>query len=169
MRKTIAIFVCALLGLCAGYFVAPIASMGFVRWNEPDLFGAFAFSLVDSSISCSCENQPPAETFETLTDDLSTLQRWRKQNPESRILKQEIGLAQVRLSRIEQELGHAAQSDVDMKDGQEELAALGWKNLSAAHLIALTTQLDSEYKQGNQKTKSAVSAHPSTANPKATD
>ena len=45
-----------------------------------------------------------------------------------------------------------------MKKAQKELTALGWKDASAAHLIGLTTQLNSEYKHVDQK-NTAVVAH----------
>jgi hypothetical protein len=41
-----------------------------------------------------------------------------------------------------------------MKKAQKELTALGWKDVSAAHLIGLTTQLNSAYKHSDQKNTS---------------
>lgn len=159
MRKVIIVCVCALVGLSAGYFAAPLASIGFVQSTEPDMFGAFLLYLADSSTACNCDHQPPSERLKTLASDLSSLQRWRDQNRNSRALSQEIGLTEIRLSRLEQELGHHAQGDDDMKHGQVELTALGWKDVSAAHLIALTTQLNSEYKQVDQKGKTVAATH----------
>jgi len=153
MKKAIAIFVCALLGLVAGYFAAPAASFLFIQSTQRDMFGAFALSLVDSSVACNCDGQPPSESLKTVKQDLSILQRWRDQNRNSRVLGQEIGLTQVRLSRLEGELGDNTQADADMAKAQEELAALGWRDTSAAHLIALTKQLNSEYKPADQKNK----------------
>jgi hypothetical protein len=45
-----------------------------------------------------------------------------------------------------------------MNNPQKELTALGWKDVSAAHLIGLTTQLNSEYKLVDQK-NTTVAAH----------
>lgn len=159
MRKSIIIFVCAVLGLTAGYFAAPIASFGFIQWRERDMFGAFAFSLVDNFIFCSCENEPPSEALEGITKGLSILRNWRRQNPESRELAQEIGLTEAELSRLELKLGNDRRADEDMKHAQDELTALGWKDVSAAHLIAVTTQLNSEYKQADQKNKAVATTH----------
>lgn len=159
MTKAIIICVCAVLGLTAGYFAAPFASFWFIQSREPDMFGAFAFSLVDNFVFCSCGNQPPSEALETVTKDLSILRGWREQNPKSRLLAQEIGLTEVELSRLEQNLGHDQRADEDMKHAQDELAALGWKDVSAAHLIALTAQLNSEYKQADQKNKTVATTH----------
>jgi hypothetical protein len=159
MRKTIVICACALLGLFAGYFTAPIVSMWFLQSTEPDMFGAFLLSLVDNSVVCNCDNQPPSESLKTLTSDLSTLQRWRTQNQSSHVLGQEIGLVDIRLARLDQELGHQSQADEDMKQGQRELTALGWKDVSPQHLIALTAQLNSEYKPIDQKNKTVAVTH----------
>jgi hypothetical protein len=153
MKKAIIVLVCALLGVCAGYFAAPLASMWIVQSTEPDMFGAFLLSLVDGSVACNCDNQPLNESLKTLTSDLAALQRWRNRDPKSRVLSQEIALTNIRLSRLEQELGHDAQADDDMKLAQEELRVLGWNDVSASHLIALTTQLSSEYIKVDQKTR----------------
>jgi len=165
MKRVIAISVCALLGLVAGYFIAPIASMWFVQSAEPDMFGAFTFYLVDSSVGCNCGNQLPTESLKTLTDDLSILKRWRKQNPESELLRQEVGLTWVRLAQIEQGLGNRPQATEDMQQGQKELALLGWKDVSPDHLFALTRQLDSEYIHPDSNNKAPVAARlsPGTA------
>lgn len=159
MRKAIIISVCAVLGLVAGYFAAPIASIGFIQSREPDLFGAFAFSLVDNFVFCSCENQTPSEALKTVTKHLSILRGWREQNPESRLLPQEIGLTEAELSELEQKLGNDQKADEDMRDAQHELAALGWKDVSAVHLIGVTAQLNSEYKQADQKNKTVAATH----------
>lgn len=71
------------------------------------------------------------------------------------MLAQEIGLTEIRLSQLEQELGHHTQADDDMKHGQAKLTALGWQDVFAAPLIALITQLNSEYKPVDQKKNSA--------------
>ncbi|MGH9865516.1 MAG: hypothetical protein ACRD4H_08910 [Candidatus Acidiferrales bacterium] len=145
MRKAIAISVCVLLGLATGYFAAPPASMWYIQWTEPDMFGAFALNIVEGSIVCGCENKPPREALETVSDGLSTLRRWRDQN-RSLLLTQEIGLGYVRQSQLEQKLGQNAQADNDMKHAQDELAVLGWIDTSAPHLMALVTQMDAGYK-----------------------
>ncbi len=145
MKATI-LAICALVGLVTGYFAAPIASYGYLRAKEPDMFGAFLFFLVDNEIACNCQNQPPNESLKTVKNSISILQGWRNQNPNSQMLAQEIGLAQVRLSRVEEALGDEAQAEEGLNAARIELAPLGWKDLSAAHLIALTTQLDSEYR-----------------------
>lgn len=157
MKKIIAVSICTLLGVALGYFAAPIASMSYIQSSEPDMFSAFMLAMVDSSIACNCENQPASESIKTVTDDLALLQRWRNQNPNSVQLKQEIGLAEIHLSRLDQELGQQGQADENMKRAQAELAALGWKNVSAAHLIAVTKQLDSEYQRPNQPSKATLS------------
>ena len=156
MRKAIIISVCAVLGLTAGYFAAPVASFLFVQSREPDMTGAFYFSLIDNFVFCSCGNQPPGEAMNTVTKDLSTLRGWRDQNPGSRLLAQEIGLTEAELSRLDQKLGHEEQADENMKHAQDELTALGWKDVSTAHLIALTEQLNSEYRQADKKNKTVA-------------
>lgn len=156
MKKIIAVSICTLLGVAFGYFAAPIASMSYIQSREPDMFGAFMLATIDSSIACNCENQPASGSIKTVTDDLAILQRRRNQNPNSVQLKQEIGLAEVHLSRLDQELGQQSQADENIKQAQAELGALGWKNVSAAHLIALTKQLDSKYKNPNQPNSTAA-------------
>lgn len=156
MKKIITVSICTLLGVAFGYFAAPVASMSFIQSTEPDMFGAFMLATIDSSIACNCENQPASESIKTVTNDLALLERWRNQNPNSVQLKQEIGLAEVHLSRLDQELGQQSQADENIKHAQVELAALDWKNVSAAHLIALTKQLDSEYQRPYQPSKPAA-------------
>ena len=159
MKKALVIVVCALLGLVAGYFAAPPASMWYIQSTEPDMFGAFAFTIVDSSIACNCENKPPNEALKTVSDDLSTLRRWRDRNRGSLMLAQEIGLGYVRLSQLEQKLRNSAQADNDMKQGQNELTALGWRDVSSAHLTALVERMDSEHQEAGQNEKAATVAH----------
>jgi len=159
MKKAIAISVCALLGLAAGYFAAQPASMWYIQSTEPDMFGAFALDVIDSSIACNCENKPPSEALKIVSGDLSTVRGWRGQNRSSLMLAQEIGLGYVRLSQLEQKLGNGAEADNDMKHGQHELAALGWKDISPAHLTALVKRMDSGYQEPYQKEKNAAIAH----------
>lgn len=158
MKKALVIVVCALLGLVAGYFAAQPASMWYIQSTEPDMFGAFLFSIVDSSIACSCETKPPNEALKDVSDGLSTLRRWRGQNRGSLMLAQEIGLGYVRLSQLEHKLGNDALAESYMKHGHDELAALGWKDVSPAHLTALVTQMDSGSKRADQDAKTSVKA-----------
>lgn len=154
MKRAIVLLTCGILGGISGYFVAPFASMGFVQSTEPQLSGAFMFSLIDSSIVCNRETQPPDQAIETAKSDLSSLEKWQGQNEKSNVLAQEIGLAEVRLSRLERELSRNAEADRDMKGAQEQLKALGWKDTSEEHLIALTKRLNSEFKSDGRKNNS---------------
>lgn len=158
MKKTIVISLCALLGLAAGYFAAGPASMWYIQSTEPDMFGAFAFTIVNNSIACTCKNTPPNEALKTVSDGLSTLRGWRDQDRSSLMLAQEIGLAYVRLSQLEQKRGDNVQADSDMKHGQHKLAALGWKDVSPAHLTALVKRMDSPYQAPDQNEKAAAVA-----------
>jgi hypothetical protein len=158
MKKTVIISIFAVLGLIAGYFAAPIASIWHIQSNEPDMYGASSLFLVQNFITCHCSNQPPSESVPEVSKDLSMLQRWRNQNPNSQILGQDIGMAYIRLAELEMELGRNLQSNQDLEHGQHELAALGWKDVSAAHLSNLIAQLDSEYKEFPAKTKAVTAA-----------
>jgi|SRR5690348_15453764 len=155
MRKPIALLICALLGVAAGYLAAPPATMAYVQTTEPDMFGAFLLSVIDSSVACDCKNQPLSENLQTVSNDLEMLQHWRIQNPDSLQLKQEIGLVEVHLSRLCDTFGRQDQAGKEMKQAQAELIALGWKNVSPAHLIALTKRLDSEYSNSDQPSQAA--------------
>jgi hypothetical protein len=146
MKRATILLACGILGGISGFFTAPFASMGFVQSTEPQLFGAFVFSLVDRSIVCNCETQPPDQAIKTLKSDLSSLEKWQGQNEKSNVVAQEIGLAEVRLSQLERELSRNAEADRDMKSAQEQFKALGWKDISGEHLVALTKQLNSEYR-----------------------
>jgi hypothetical protein len=157
MRKKIAIAACALLGLCAGFFAAPLASEAILWSTEPDIFSATIVSMIISDAACACDNRSRAESLKSLTDDLTILKKWHLQDPKSHTFPQQIGLTEVRLSRIEHELGHPAEADADMKLGQQGLAALGWQDVSPAHLNALITQLNSEYQPVDKKNASAAS------------
>lgn len=168
MKRIVAVLVCALLGLVGGYFAAPFVSMWFVQSTEPDMFGAFIFYLVDSSVGCDCGGQPLTESLNTLTNDLSILQRWQKQNPKSELLQQEVGLTQVRLARIEQALGNPHDASEHMQQAQQELTQLGWKDVASGHLVALTQQLDSEYLHPSPKRKTAGALSPEPVTPRQT-
>jgi hypothetical protein len=156
MKRANVLLACGILGGISGYLIAPFASMGFVRSTEPKLFGAFMFSLVDRSIVCSCESEPPAEAVKKLMSDLSALEKWQGQNEKSDVLAQEIGLTEVRLSRVERDLSRNAEADRDMKRAQEQLKALGWKDTSEEHLIVLTKGLNSEVKSDDRKSNSVT-------------
>lgn len=158
MKRAIIIAVLASLGIAAGYLVAPFVSEGYVTTREPDLTGGFFLFLVDSMISCGCENQPPSESAKEVAKEISDLQGWRKPNPRSHLLGLEIGLAEVRLSRLERKLGENAQADNDMKRGQVELTGLGWKNTAPEHLTAVVTQLDSGYQRTGQRSNTVAAA-----------
>ena len=158
MKKTTIISVCALLGLVAGFFAAQPASMWYMQSTEPDMFGAFALKIIDNSITCNCESKSPNEAIKRVSDGLSTLRGWRDQNRSSLMLGQEIGLAYVRLSQFERKLGHNAQADSDIEHGQHELAALGWKDVSPAHLTALVERMDSEYQEPDRNEKATAVA-----------
>jgi len=156
MKRAIILLACGILGGISGFFVAPFATMGFMQSTEPKLFGAFMFSLIDSSIVCNCETQPPNQAIKTLKSDLSSLEKWQGQNEKSNVLAQEIGLAEVRLSRLERELSRNEEADRDMKSAQEQLKALGWKDVSGEHLIALTKQLNSKYRPVDRNNNSVA-------------
>jgi hypothetical protein len=156
MKRAIVLLACGTLGGISGYFVAPFASMGIVQSTEPKLFGAFMFSLVDRSIVCSCESEPPGEAVKKLMSDLSALEKWQGQDEKSNVLAQEIGLAEVRLSRVERDLSRNAEADRDMKRAQEQLKALGWKDTREEHLIVLTKRLNSEVKSDDRKSNSVA-------------
>ena len=159
MKKKLAICVCAVIGLVAGYFAAPIASMAFVESKEPDMFGGFALFTLESFMDCNCTNQPPSGRVKDLSKHLSTLQQWRQQNPKSRVLSQVIGLGYVRISLLKTQLDQTAQAAEDMKHAREELTNLGWKDVSAAHLAALVAQLDSECGKPNQKDQAVAASN----------
>jgi hypothetical protein len=158
MKRKIAISICALLGVVAGYFSAPVAAMWYLQSTQRELFGASVLFLVESFIACNPHHEPPSERIKELSKDLAILQRWQTQNPGSRMLSQDIGLTYARLSGLELEMGHSTQANEDIKHSQEELKRLGWKDVSPSHLSALVTQLESEYKQPDQtdKTTAAV-------------
>ena len=104
-------------------------------------------------MACNCTHEPPPERIQTLHRDLSTLEMWRKKDPGNLMVAQSIGLGEVRLAKVQQEMGNESEAGAQMKAGQEELRKLGWKDLSEEHLVALTTQLDSEYGPGSGEAK----------------
>jgi hypothetical protein len=158
VKKRLAICVCVVLGLVAGYIAAPIASMAFVESKDREMFGGFALFTLESFMDCNCTNQPPGERLQDLSKHLSTLQKWRQQNPKSRVLSQVIGLGYVRISLLETQLDQNAPADEAMKRAGEELRSLGWKDVSPAHLTALVVQLDSECGTPEQKSKTTAIA-----------
>jgi hypothetical protein len=145
MKKVIALSVCAFLGAVTGYFAAPFAAVPVVQASDSAMFWGAILAGAKAEVICDCIGRPTSESAKLVSDHLSTLNRIRKSNPNSKILGQEMGLEYVRLSMLEDKLGQKSQSEEDMKRGQAELAALGWKNVSESHLVYLLTQLDSGY------------------------
>jgi hypothetical protein len=143
MKKAIALSVCMLFGIVLGYFSAPILFMWVAQSSNPEMFIG---SMLANYKICECNDRPPAQGVKELSEYLSILKDDRAQNPGSRMLAQEIGLAYVRRSTLESKINQSAQADEDMRQGQEELASLGWKDLSAAHLTSLVAQLNSDYR-----------------------
>ena len=141
------------LGIAIGYAAAPIAAYGMVSWRQSDWNGAFFFFLVDNYMACNCAHEPPAERIQTIQRGLSTLETWRKKDPENLMVAQSIGLGEIRLAKVQKEMGNESEAVAEMKTGQEELRKLGWKDFSEEHLVALTTQLDSEYGPGSGEAK----------------
>jgi hypothetical protein len=157
MKKVIAFSICVLLGGLAGYFSAPILSMWIAQSSDPDIFAGAMLANYKSSVVCDCNDRSANEVEKELSEYLSALQRFKEKDQKSRVLTQEIGLTYVRLSMVEKKLDQPSRADDEMKYGQAELAALGWKDVSAGHLTSLVAQLNSEYKSIERKDK-AVSA-----------
>jgi hypothetical protein len=157
MKKVIALSVCAFLGAIAGYFVAPFVAVPVVQASDPVMFWGAILAGAKAEVICECIGRPGSESARLLSEHISTLIQIRNSNPNSKILAQEMGIEYVRLSMVEKKLGQQSQAGEDMKRGQTELTALGWKNVSESHLVYLLTQLDSQYEPaGNEKSKTAA-------------
>jgi hypothetical protein len=152
MKKAIVVVICAALGVAAGFVAAPIAAEAYVQSAEPDLFGAFYIYLVDSFTFCNCDKKPPAEMLQTAVKSVSILKTLHEHDPKSQFLSQELALTQVRASLLEQKLGEEQQAKEDMKLAQDELSALGWKDVSPTRLTAIVAQIESEYGPAKQTT-----------------
>jgi hypothetical protein len=157
MKKIMAFSICALLGGLAGYFCAPILATGLAQSSDSDIFAGAMLANYKSSVVCDCNGRPANEVVKELSEYLSALQRFREKDQKSKVLAQEIGLTHVRLSMVEKKLDQPSRAEEEMKRGQAELAALGWRDVSAGHLTALVAQLNSEYRPVDRKDK-AVSA-----------
>ena len=157
MKKVIAFSICALLGGLAGYFCAPILAMGLAQSSDPDIFAGAMLANYKSSVVCDCTDRPANEVAKELSEYLSALQRFREKDQRSEVLAQEIGLTYVRLSMAEKKLDQPSRAEEEMKRGQAELAALGWRDVSARHLTSLVAQLNSEYKPVDHKDKTLTS------------
>ncbi len=158
MKKIIALSICALLGVSAGYACAPVLSVWIVQSTDPEMFFGSTLALYKNMVVCDCNDRPAGESAKELSQYLSTLQTAKGKNQNSSVLSREIGLTYVRLSMIEEKLDQQSQADEDMKHGQTELTALGWKDVSKRHLRSLVTQLDSEYKRVDRKGKAIAAA-----------
>lgn len=158
MKKVIALSIFAVLGGLSGYLCAPILSVGIVELTDPEMFAGSSLALYKDLIVCDFDDRPAAESAERLSQYLSALQEAKANNPNSSLLAQEIGLTHIRLSMVEKKLGLQSQADENMKRGQAELAALGWKDVSPVHLTSLVTQLNSEYKRVDAKGKAKAAA-----------
>ena len=158
MKKVIAFSICTLLGAPAGYLSAPVLSMWVAQSSDPEMFAGAMLANYKSSVVCDCNDRPANEGAKELSQYLSALRRLRESNQKSKVLAQEVGLTYVRLSILEKKLNHQTQADEDMRRGQAELAALGWKDLSKPHLTSLVVQLNSEYKRVDRKDKAVAAA-----------
>jgi hypothetical protein len=157
MKKVIALSVCAFLGAVAGCFVAPFIAVPVVQASDPVMFWGAILAGAKAEVICECIGRPASESAKLLSEHLSTLNQIRNSNPKSKILAQEMGIEYVRLSMFEKKLGQQSKGDEDMKRGQTELTALGWKNVSESNLVYLLAQLDSQYEPaGNGKSKTAA-------------
>jgi hypothetical protein len=161
MKTTVILSVCALLGALAGYFCAPLVSVGVFQSNDPEMFYGSILALVKSSVVCDCARRPPDESAKSVSKYLSTLQTAKAKNQSSRMLSQEIGLTYVRLSMVEEKLNQQSQADSHLEQGEKELASIGWRDVTSDHLKSLVTQLDSEYQRADDKGK--PSSNPGTA------
>ncbi|HVB85151.1 MAG TPA: hypothetical protein VNK23_00595 [Candidatus Dormibacteraeota bacterium] len=158
MKRLVAIFLCAVLGIAAGYFVAPLVSMAYVESAEPQLFGAFFTSLADSFAFCLCQAEPTVKSIATVTQSLNDFRAWHAKDPESSYLTQEVGLLEAQRARLELQVGQSAQAEQDIKDSQRELTAVGWRDVSQEHLLKVTAQITSEYDQ--QSASSGLAREP---------
>ena len=150
MRKSIALSICALAGIVAGYFVTPIVAAGIVQTKEPEIFFGSILETFRAQVLCDCNNESPAGSEKDLQGYLDTLQKARASSPNSKILAQEIGLADIRLSMTEEKLNLSSQSSEHMAQGQAEFSKLGWKDVSKSHLIHLLTELNAEYQPASK-------------------
>ena len=151
MKKVIALSVFALLGSIAGYFVAPFAAGAVVQTSDPTFYWGPILAGYKAEVICVCNNRPPSESAKELSEYLSALKNLRSRSPKSKLLAQEMGLAYIRLSIVEGRLAQKSASDDDMKRGQEELRALGWKDVSESHLVYLVAQLNADSQPANDK------------------
>jgi hypothetical protein len=158
MKKAIVVVICAALGVAAGFVVAPIVAEAYVQSAEPDLFRAFYIYLVDNFTFCNCDNKPPAEMLQMVVKNVSILKTLHEHDPKSQLLSQELALTQVKASLLEQKLGEEQQAKEDMKLAQDELSALGWKDVSPTRLTAIVAQIESEYGPAKQTTSFASTA-----------
>jgi hypothetical protein len=156
MKKIIALSISALLGGFAGYFCAPILSMAVAQSSDPDIFAGAMLANYKSSVVCDCNERPAHEGARELSEYLATLQRFKEKDQKSTLLAQEIGLTYARLSLIEKKLDQQSRSEEDMRRGQAELSALGWKDTSSAHLNSLVAQLNSKYEPAKPSSKTAA-------------
>ena len=154
MKKIITLSICTALGGAAGYFAAPMLGAWMAQSLDPGMFSASMLAGYKNAVVCDCNNQPPGESLKRVSDYLAAVQRFRQGNQTSNLLAQETGLTYVRLSMLEAKLGQQAQADDDMKHGQAELKAIGWRDTSNAHLISLITQLNSEYQSAFRRAES---------------
>jgi hypothetical protein len=158
MKKVVAFSVCALLGGVVGYFITPILAMAVAQSSDPAVFAGAMLANYKSSIICDCNTRSSGENAKELAEYLSTLQRYKDADQKSTLLTQEIGLTYLRLSLVETKLDEKSQAEQDMKKGQAELSAIGWKDTSTAHLTSLSTQLDSEYRPVDQNKKTVLTS-----------
>jgi hypothetical protein len=158
MKKAIALSISILFGIVLGYFSAPVLFIWVAQSSNPEMFIGSMLANYKDSVICECNERPPAQGIKELSRYLSILKDARAQNPGSRMLAQEIGLAYVRRSTLESKIMQNAQADEDVRQGQEELASLAWKDLSSTHLTALVAQLNSDYRPFAPKSKAMATA-----------
>ena len=84
---------------------------------------------------------------------LKAVQKHRDAKPEppsDKMLALESALTDVRLSVVDQKLGNGTESAEYVKRAQQEFSALGWTNVSAAHLQNVVYRWDAQYRTPDQ-------------------
>jgi len=162
MKRILIRGVCAIMGVLFGYVCAPAVSVWILQSSQPEILAGSFLALYKNTVVCDCLNMSPQERKEKLSRYISALQEAEKKNPASKMLSQEVGLAHVRLSVAEKQLGEQVQADEQMGMAREHLTSLGWSDVSSKHLASLVAQLDSENQQTDAKGKPAPANRPSS-------
>jgi len=137
-RKVTILGIGVLLGAVLGYFAHGPVATGVLMKREPRLFSAFYCTLAESF--SLCVHGGLQEQKKHLLLYKGRLAQLLGSDRSDDWPKLEYAFAEARLSAVQAGLNDSADSAIHMKNAQEQLAEIGWTDVSPEHIQAVIAQ-----------------------------